>query len=175
MAEQPNTPITRYDLSCPDEGLQEILQTIVCCTDCGFDFFLDEEENDLVIKNKDEEYRVDVSKYLDDTRVVDFKLENKKLILKQSNNVNFEIPLVDILNQSIYKGSFTTSSPGIQTEIIINHNLGFIPMFYSIQNNTKDAQGYTHVTATASNFKIWYEIAPKVGANNLQYNWIVII
>lgn len=173
MKDVSNTPVTRYDLSCPDEQLKEILGTIVCCTDCGFNFYLD--ENDLVIKNKDQEYRVDISKYLDDTRVTDFKIENKKLVLLQSDSTRFEITLSDIINQVIYRGVHTTSSPGIQTEIVIPHNLGFIPLTYSIQVVAKDAEGYMYSTATADRFTLWYETAPKVGLNNLKYNWIVVI
>jgi hypothetical protein len=171
----PNTPITRYDLFCPDEELRKLLSTIVCCTNCDFNFDLDDEENDLIIKNKEIEYRVDISKYLTDVRVVEFKIEDKKLILKQSNDDNFTIPLKDLLGQIFYKGSFITSSPGIITDFRVPHGLNFKPMFYNIENETKDSQGYTHVTVTTSHFIVHYEIAPKVGLNNIKYNWTVTI
>lgn len=173
MKEVPNIPVTRYDLSCPDEQLREILGTIVCCTDCGFEFYL--EEDDLVIKNKGCEYRVDISKYLHDTRVVDFKIEGLKLVLRQSDDTFFEVLLSDIINGIIYRGTHVTSSPGIQTEITIPHNLGFIPMFYTITVLSKEAEGFMYSTASANQFTLWYETAPKVGGSNLKYNWIVII
>jgi hypothetical protein len=167
----PNTPITRRDLVCPDEKLEEILKNVVCCTDCDFVFKLD--GNRLVINNKSKEHVVDLTKYLGDTTVTDFRLENNGILLKQNNGTSFNIPFDYIINRAIYAGVSIQSSNGRKVQVKIEHGLTHTPNIFTLQATAKDSRDISYVTADEKEFTIWYDVAPKVGVNNLTYSWII--
>ena len=168
-----HNPITYFDLECPDEDLQKILANIVCCTDCGFGAKIIDDH--LIIKYKDKEFDISLEKYTKDIHVISFSLsdDNKNLQIKLNNGSLLKVKLVDIINQSIFVGKHITSGTGLQTEIVIYHNLDFTPEHIFLEALSFDAKDYTHITVDSKKIVVWYQLAPQIGQNNLSYNYLI--
>ena len=65
----------------------------------------------------------------------------------------------------------TATTNGSSTDVIIAHNLGVVPTWFSVLATNATAAGFTYVTADATNIIIHYTTAPAAGtANyNMQY------
>jgi hypothetical protein len=101
----------------------------------------------------------------------------KAQVVFDSSSQNFKgyngIKWLNLEDSKLITGSNVQSANGMTNEFFIAHGQSSTPVYFNVTATSPDAGDIWYVSANDSNLVVHFKVAPKLGVNNLKFNWIV--